>query len=217
MSLRTSANRYAKALFDVAVEENNDLAQVDRDLQALVAMMSASPDLAEASGRSGVTEAARKSLMEAVADKMSLGAPVKKLLVLLAESRKLNLVPDLAVTYRERLLAHQNIVRAEVTSAVALSPEKTKALAESLGQVTGKQVNLSVSVDPELLGGIVAKIGSTVYDGSVRTQLTRMRAPVKRQFPAAPAVATCASVRFPVVRLEKHPPGSPLSNAILEM
>jgi len=63
-----------------------------------------------------------------------------------------------------------------VTSAVALSPEKTKALAESLGQVTGKQVDLSVSIDPELLGGIVAKIGSTVYDGSVRTQLTRMRA-----------------------------------------
>ena len=179
MSLRTSANRYAKALFDVAVQEKNDLAQVDRDLQALVAMMSASPDLAQASGRSGVTEAARKSLMEAVADKMSLCAPVKKLLVLLAESRKLNLVPDLAVTYRERLLAYQNIVRAEVTSAVALSPEKTTALAESLGQVTGKQVNLSVSVDPELLGGIVAKIGSTVYDGSVRTQLEKLRQELK--------------------------------------
>ena len=175
MSLRTSANRYAKALFDVAIQEKNDLAQVDRDLQALVAMMSASPELAQASGRSGVTEAARKSLMEAVADKMALAAPVKKLLVLLAESRKLTLVPDLAVAYRERLLTHQNIVRAEVTSAVALSPERTKALAESLGKVTGKQVDLSVSVDPELLGGVIAKIGSTVYDGSVRMQLSRMR------------------------------------------
>ncbi len=176
MSLRTSANRYAKALFDVAVAEHNDLAQVDRDLQALVAMMNESPDLARASGRSGVTEAVRKSLMEAVADTMGLVAPVKKLLVLLAESRKLNLVPDLAIAYRERLLTHQNIVRAEVTSAVALSPERTKALAESLGKVTGKQVDLSVSVDPELLGGVVAKIGSTVYDGSVRTQLQRMHA-----------------------------------------
>lgn len=175
MSLRTSANRYAKALFDVALAETNDLAQVDRDLQAVVAMMHESPELASAAGRSGVTEAARKSLMEAVADKMALGAPMKKLLVLLAESRKLNLVPDLAIAYRERLLAHQNIVQAEVTSAVALSPEKTKALADSLGRVTGKQVDLSVSVDPELLGGVVAKIGSTVYDGSVRTQLQRMR------------------------------------------
>jgi F-type H+-transporting ATPase subunit delta len=175
MSLRTSANRYAKALFDVAVAEKNDLAQVDQDLQAVVAMMSASPDLAQASARSGVTTAARQSLMEAVADKMSLSAPVKKLLVLLAESRKLDLVSDLAIAYRERLLAHQNIVRAEVTSAVALSPENTQALAASLGKVTGKQVELSVSIDPELLGGVIAKIGSTVYDGSVRTQLSRMR------------------------------------------
>ncbi len=175
MSLRTSANRYAKALFDVAVAETNDLAQVDRDLDAVVAMMNASPELAQAAGRSGVTEAARQSLMEAVADRMALSAPVKKLLVLLAESRKLNLMPDLSICFRERLLAHQNIVRAEVTSAVALSPEKTAALAESLGKVTGKQVDLSVRVDPELLGGVVAKIGSTVYDGSVRTQLQRMR------------------------------------------
>jgi F-type H+-transporting ATPase subunit delta len=138
-------------------------------------MMTESPDLAQAAGRSGVTEAARQSLMEAVAEKMGLTTPVRKLLVLLAESRKLNLVPDLAIAFRERLLAHQNIVRAEVTSAAPLSPEKTKALAESLGKVTGKQVDLSVSVDPELLGGVVARIGGTVYDGSVRTQLTRMR------------------------------------------
>lgn len=175
MSLRTSANRYAKALFDVVVEEKNDLAQVDRDLQAVVAMMHESPGLASAAGRSGVTEAARKSLMEAVADKMGLATPVKKLLVLLAESRKLNLIPDLSAAYQERLLAHQNIVRADVISAAPLSAEKTQELAASLGKVTGKKVELSVSVDPELLGGVVAKIGSTVYDGSVRTQLTRMR------------------------------------------
>ena len=175
MSLRTSANRYAKALFDVALAENNDLAQVDRDLEAVVAMMRHSPDLAKAAGRPGVTDAARASLIEAVADKMGLTAPVKKLLVLLADSRKLNLVPDLAASYRERLLNHQNIVRAEVTSAAPLSPEKTKALQDSLSQVTGKKVDLSVRVDPELLGGVVARIGSTVYDGSVKTQLERMR------------------------------------------
>jgi F-type H+-transporting ATPase subunit delta len=84
-------------------------------------------------------------------------------------------MPDLATAFGERLLSHQNIVRAEVTSASPLSPEKTKALEESLSQVTGKKVELSVSVDPELLGGVVAKIGSTVYDGSVKTQLQRMR------------------------------------------
>ena len=64
MSLRTSANRYAKALFDVALAEKNDLAQVDRDLEAVVAMMHDSPDLAQAAGRPGVTDAARTSLIE---------------------------------------------------------------------------------------------------------------------------------------------------------
>ncbi len=174
MSLRTSANRYAKALFDVALEEKADLAQVDRDLEALVSMMQASPELAAASNR-GLSDATRKSLIEAVSKAMTLTAPVSKMLVLLAQDRKLSYLPDLALAFRERLLAHQNIVRAEVTSAAPLSPEKTRALEDSLSKATGKKVELSVSVDPELLGGVVAKIGSTVYDGSVKTQLQRMR------------------------------------------
>jgi F-type H+-transporting ATPase subunit delta len=174
MSLRTSANRYAKALFDVALEEKADLAQVDRDLEAVVSMMQASPELAAASNR-GLSDATRKSLIEAVSKAMALTTPVTKVLVLLAQDRKLSYLPDLAAAFRERLLAHQNIVRAEVTSAAPLSPEKTKALEDSLSKVTGKKVELSVSIDPELLGGVIAKIGSTVYDGSVKTQLQRMR------------------------------------------
>jgi F-type H+-transporting ATPase subunit delta len=181
MSLRTSANRYAKALFDVALEEKADLAQVDRDMQEVVAMMKSSPDLALASARGSVTDLQRKSLMEAVSKSMGLSAPVGKMLTLLATSGKLNLIPELANAYRERLLAHQNIVRAEVTSAAPLSPEKTKALEESLAKVTGKKVELSVNVDPELLGGVVARIGSTVYDGSVKTQLQRMRQEISSQ------------------------------------
>lgn len=175
MSLKTSANRYSKALFDVALEEKADLAQVDRDLEAVAAMTKASPELQAASSRGSVTDAQRQSLMEAVSKAMSLTTPVTKLLVLLAKSGKLNLVPELATAFRERLLAYQNIVRADVTSAAPLSPEKTKALEESLSKVTGKKVELSVRVDPELLGGVVATIGSTVYDGSVKTQLARMR------------------------------------------
>ena len=174
MSLRTSANRYAKALFDVALEEKADVAQVDRDLEAVVEMMQANPEFAAASNRAQ-SDAARKSLVEAVANAMTLTTPVTKLVTLLAQDRKLSYLPDLAASFRERLLAHQNIVRAEVTSAAPLSPEKTRALEDSLSRVTGKKVELSVSIDPELLGGVVATIGSTVYDGSVKTQLQRMR------------------------------------------
>jgi len=181
MSLRTSANRYAKALFDVALEEKADLAQVDQDLQALVAALKEAPELLLAVARRSVTDVARQSLMEAVSKAMSLSPTVTKMLVLLAKSGKLNLVPELAAAYRERLLSHQNVVRADVTSAAPLSPEKTRALEASLSTVTGKKVEITLSIDPELLGGVVARIGSTVYDGSVKTQLTNMRQELVKQ------------------------------------
>lgn len=175
MSVRTSANRYAKALFAVALEEKADLAQVDRDLTALVELLGSNAELQEAASRVGVPDAARKALMAAVAGKMAVAPPLGKVVALLAEKRKMNLLPDVAAEYRERLLAHQNVVHAHVTSAAPLSQENTTALEASLSRATGKKVDLSVAVDPELLGGIIARIGSTVYDGSIRTQLTRMR------------------------------------------
>ena len=181
MSLRTSANRYAKALFDVALQENADLAQIDRDLQAVADMLKGSPDLELNLSRGSVTDAQRQSLMEAVAKAMSLTTPVAKLIAMLGKSGKLELVPDLADAYRERLRAHQNVVHADVVSAAPLSPEKTRALEESLSKVTGKKVDISVSVDPALLGGVVARIGSTVYDGSVKTQLAKLRQELVKQ------------------------------------
>ena len=175
MSVRTSANRYAKALFDVALQEKADLGKIAEDLSAVAELLANNSELRGASERVGVPDASRKGLMAAIADRLGVADQVKKLLGVLTQTRKLNLVPDLADAFRERLLAHQNIVRAEVTSAVALSPDQTRALADSLSKVTGKKVELQASVDPDLLGGVVARIGSTVYDGSVKTQLQRLR------------------------------------------
>ena len=175
MSQRTSATRYAKALFDVALTENAELAKISTDLSEITEILTENTELRLAMERASVPDAARIAIIEQVADKLGVVTVVKKLLVVLTRGRRLNLLPDLSAVFRERLLAHQNIVRADVTSAAPLSPEKTKALAEHLGQVTGKKVELSTSVDPTLLGGVVARIGGTVYDGSVRTQLQRLR------------------------------------------
>jgi F-type H+-transporting ATPase subunit delta len=175
MSLRTSAKRYARALFDVAITENAELAKIDRDLSEVAELFRENAELMRAATAARVPDASRKALVEAIAARLGVSAQVKNLLILLADSRKLDYLHHLAEAYRERLLQHQNIIRADVTSAAPLTPEKTTALAESLSNATGKQVELSVSVDPELLGGVVARIGSTVYDGSVRTQLQRMR------------------------------------------
>lgn len=174
--MSASANRYAKALFDVALQEKADLAQIDRDLEVLAEVMRDHHDMLQEATRHGIPDGVREGVIGAIADKLGSAQPLRKMLLMLAASHKLNLVPGMAAAFRSRLHAHQNVVRADVTSASPLSPEQTKALADSLGKVTGKNVDLSVTVDPALMGGVVATIGSTVYDGSVRTQLQRMRA-----------------------------------------
>ena len=86
------------------------------------------------------------------------------------------MLPELLAAFRDRLMDHQNVVRAEVTTTVALAPERLETIRRRLAEVTGRTVNLSTRVDPALIGGLVARVGGTVYDGSVTTQLRKMKA-----------------------------------------
>lgn len=174
MSNRTSAARYARALFDVALEQA-DIAQVDRDLASAVATITENPELGQVLTNPRVPEGARSQIVAEIAAKLGLTPPVAKLLTLIGERNRLDLLPEVAAVFRELLLAHQNIVEATVTSALPLSPETVSAVQAGLSEATGKRVEMKVSVDPSLLGGVVARVGSTVYDGSVRTQLKKMR------------------------------------------
>ena len=175
MSNRTSAARYARALFDVALEGQADIAQVDRDLAAVVTAVAENPDLGQVIANPRVPETARRQIIGEVAARLGVTAPAAKLLGLLADRNRLSLLPDVAAVYREHLLAHQNVVEATVTSAQPLSPDAAAAVQAGLAEATGKRVEMKVSLDPSLLGGVVARVGSTVYDGSVRTQLKKMR------------------------------------------
>ncbi len=174
MSLRTSATRYARALLDVAIRES-DAAKVERDLAGFVDLVNANAELKTVLLSPRVPAAARRNLVARLVTNTGTAAPLAKLLVMLAERGRIELLPDLLEVYRERQLAYNNIVRGSVTSAAPLAPEKLKALEHSLASATGKQVQLDVAVDPSIIAGVVARIGSTVYDGSVRTQLQRMK------------------------------------------
>jgi F-type H+-transporting ATPase subunit delta len=174
MSNRPAAARYVRALFDVAQKES-DVTKVHEDLAAVVSAISQDAELARALSSRSVPELARRNIIVSVGEKLGVAVPVGKLLGLLAERRRLELLPDIAAIYSERLLAHQNVLQAEVSTAAPLSAEAAQALEASLSKVTGKRVTMRVSVDPTLLGGVVARVGSTVYDGSVRTQLKKMR------------------------------------------
>jgi F-type H+-transporting ATPase subunit delta len=174
MSTRTTAARYARSLFDVAQKEA-DLNLVRNDLVAVVAAIADNPELGRVLASRAVPDAARRNIITAVGEKLGVATPVVKLLGLLADRRRLELLADIAAVYGERLLEHQNVVQADVTTAVPLSAEAAQRIEAGLKQATGKQITMRVKVDPSLLGGVVARVGSTVYDGSVRTQLKKMR------------------------------------------
>lgn len=174
MSTRASSTRYARALFEVAQAEA-DLAKVDADLTALATAISDHADLARVVASRAVPDATRRRIVVAVAESIGAAPALVKLVGLLADRRRLALLPDIAAQFSARLLAHRNVVPAHVVTAVPLDPAAAAALEHGLSKATGKTVAVQFSIDPALLGGVRATVGGTVYDGSVRTQLKKMR------------------------------------------
>ena len=175
MTHRTAATRYARALLDVALKEQADLSRIESQLAEFVALLAQHHDLEKALLNPAVPAPRKRA---AVVELMSKGRVVPtlgKLLILLAERDRLVLLPDVLHMYRERLLTVQNVVHAEVTTALPLAPDRTQAIEQSLARATGRTVRLSTRVDPAIVGGIVTRIGSTVYDGSITNHLRRMK------------------------------------------
>jgi F-type H+-transporting ATPase subunit delta len=175
MTSRTAARRYARAMFDVALAERMDPETLDRDLSAFARIV-AGHDLLQRTVTNPAIPAARKrAVLEQLLRQVNVAPLVAKVLLLLADRDRLVLLPELVEAYHSRLLDHQQVVRAEVTTAADLPADRVAALEDGLARVTGRRVLLDVRVDPSLVGGAVARIGSTVYDGSVTTQLEKMK------------------------------------------
>lgn len=175
MTQRTAATRYARALLDVALKEHGDAAQIESQLAEFVSLLASHRDLEKALLNPAVPAPRKRAAIDELTRRANVQSTLAKLLVLLAERDRLVLLPDMLDAYRQRLLDHQNVVRAEVTTAGPLAAERTLQIEQSLARATGRTVRLSTRVDPAIVGGVVARIGSTVYDGSITSHLRRMR------------------------------------------
>lgn len=174
MTRRRSADRYAKALFEVVLAEA-DPDRVGRELASVAGLARTHAELARALTHPAIPPQAKRRLVEAIAVRLELTPALRKLLLLMADRDRLGLLPELEETYRDRLRQYRRIVQAHVTTAVPLPPERATALARSLEEATGRTVELTTDVDPGILGGVVARLGSVVFDGSVARQLERLR------------------------------------------
>jgi F-type H+-transporting ATPase subunit delta len=175
MTSRAAAIRYARALFDVASKET-DVQQAGRDLEGFARLVASNAQLERVIANPAIPAPRKRALVDELLTRAgAVAVPVAKLLKLLADRDRLVLLPELAAAYRERLMEHAKIVRAEVVTAVDLPADRVAALQQGLASATGRQVQLENRVDPSIIGGAITRIGSTVYDGSVTRQLERMK------------------------------------------
>lgn len=175
MSVRSAARRYASVLFDV-VQAKGDLAKVEGELNAFVALVEGHRELQTVLAHPAIAALKKRDLVEQILKASpEVSGEVRRLLLMLAERDRLGSVSQVAAAYTERLMAHRKIINAQIVTAGALPDVQRAALAKALGAAAGAEVRLSESVDPSIMGGIIARVGSVVYDASVTRQLEKMR------------------------------------------
>jgi F-type H+-transporting ATPase subunit delta len=174
------ARRYAKALFALA-DEQGRIEQWSESLQSLRGVLASSRELRDALGTPAYTREQQRGVVTALAAALALPEEVRNILLLLADRGRLTYATSVVDRFRDLADERLGRVRAKVTSAVPLSAGEAGRIAETLAGITKGQVMLETAVDPSLLGGVVAQVGSLVYDGSVRAQLEELRRTMKQQ------------------------------------
>ena len=165
--------RYASALFELA-NETKAVAAVESDLEKLGAAVAGSADLAALIRNPQVSREASAKALDGIADLLGLSPLTRKFLGVLARNRRLAALPDVVRAFTAIAAAARGEVTADVTSAHPLSDAQLTALAAKLKAREGKDVTIKTSVDPEILGGLVVRIGSQQIDSSIRTRLNTL-------------------------------------------
>ena len=173
--MKSAALQYANALADVALAQGA-VEPLETQLTALAALYGEAADLRNFLASPAVTREAKHGVIEKIAARMGVGKVVRNFLFVLADHQRTQILPEVIAAFQEVVRQRQGIAQAEISSAVELSPAQKAEFAKTLERLTGKKVEPSYSLDPALLGGAVVRIGSTIYDGSLRNQLNTLRA-----------------------------------------
>ena len=175
MTSRTAAIRYARALFDVGLKEGLDLNAIESEVAGFAGILRQHPQLEAILLNPAVPAPRKRAAVVELTKALNLSSVVAKLAILLAERDRLVVLPDLVAAFRERLMDHQKVVRADVTTSEPMAADRAAKVQQALAKATGRTVRLTTAVDPSIIGGLVARVGGTVYDASVTNQLRRMK------------------------------------------
>lgn len=172
------ADRYAGSLFDLALQ-SGEVEKVEADLTAVERMLAESEDLKRLIMSPVFSAEDQFNAVTAIADRAGIAGLAGNFLRVVAKNRRLFAVPAMIKAFREIAADQRGEVSAEVTTAHPLSGEQETELKAALKGVTGKDVTVSVTVDPSLLGGLIVKIGSRQIDTSLKTKLNSLKLALK--------------------------------------
>jgi F-type H+-transporting ATPase subunit delta len=172
------SGRYATAIFEIA-REAKSLDRLEADVAAVEAALAESPELREMLASPVFTREDQGRAIAAIAAKMELGSTLANTLGLMAQNRRLFVVPGLIEQLKALISDERGEVTAEVTTAKTLTEDQTEALARTLKASVGKDVRLEISVDESLIGGLVVKVGSRMIDTSIKARLANLQNAMK--------------------------------------
>ena len=168
------ARRYARAILEIGTQHNN-LDKIGADLRSLARAMHDSAELVTVLTNPAIRRADRRKVIDGLLQRIDAAPHTRNLVYLLLDGERLGSLEAISREVDAMIEARAGRLAAEVTSALPLDDAQLSQITAALEQASGKQVAVTRREDPDLLGGVVAKLGDTVYDGSLRTQLRTLR------------------------------------------
>ena len=168
--------RYARALAAVISDQKLDVAAAQGQLSDFVAMLAASAELREVLQDPSIPEPQKLKVLDSISERAGLSRPVRNFIALVAHHQRLHELPEMVSAYARIADEESRVAEAEIVSAHPIDPDMRRLLEEQIGKLTGgRRVRATYSEDATLLGGARVTIGSQVYDGSIRSQLQRLK------------------------------------------
>ncbi len=173
--MKSASLQYATALADIVLEQGA-AEPARKQLEDFRATYDESAELRNFLTSPAVSREDKHGVIEKLLARLGGSKIIRNFLFVMADNQRTHLLPEMVDTFELVLRQRQGIAEAEVTSAMALSAGQRSALVQTLERLSGKKIQARYSLQPELLGGAVVRIGDTIYDGSVRNRLERLRA-----------------------------------------
>lgn len=173
--MATVINTYARAFADVVMDKKLDAQRTLAETKQIAALAEQNKMLREVWDNPSIPVEQKRGVLDGIVQRAGISRPVRNFIAVLIDKGRTRLLPEIVSQFAQDLNQRLGIAEAEITTARELNKDEQAMLESDLARVTGKKIRASYEQNPGVLGGAIARVGGTIYDGSVKGQLERMR------------------------------------------